>query len=137
MLTFIITAAFTYIAMCFVALLAIHRAPIDPIDREEPIDMDGKDKHGQSTQGFLLVLEGHYPHGSLVMRTDPVSAAIAIGVAARMVDSPTPARIVPATPANLDRYPALVDTDRVVQWLIVNRPAPVARWNESSLVSSN
>ena len=128
-------AAFTYIAMCLVALLAIHRAPIDPTGKE-PRDMNHHD-HEHDHNQFLLVLEGDYPHGSLVMRTDPLSAAIAISAAARMVDSPTPARILPATPANLDRYPALVDTDRVVQWLIVNRPAPVAKWNESSLVSSN
>ena len=129
MLTIIATiAAFTYIIACWVALLAIHRAPI-----ERKATMHHHHYHNE----FLLIIEGTSPVGDVRFRTAPLPLGVAMGAAARMVDSPTPARIVPATPANLDRYPALVDTSAVVVWLFQHRPAPVAKWNESSLVSSN
>ena len=81
---------------------------------------------------FILVIEGSSPIGDLKLRTEPLPLGVVIGAAARMADSPTPAEIVPATRANMDRYQAMVETDRVVEWLYRNRPLPVARWQYES-----
>ena len=77
---------------------------------------------------FCLVIQGSTSIGDLAMRTEPLPLSVVIGAAARMIDSPTPAQIVPATRANLDRWPQMVETERVVMWLYRNRPLPVARW---------
>jgi hypothetical protein len=82
---------------------------------------------------FCLVIEGSSPVGDLKLRTEPLPLSVVIGAAARMADSPTPAQIVPATPANMDRWPAMVETDRIVTWLYRNRPLPVARWQYEAM----
>ena len=86
---------------------------------------------------FCLVIQGSTSIGDLAMRTEPLPLSVVIGAAARMIDSPTPAQIVPATRANMDRWPAMVETDRVVTWLYRNRPLPMARWHYEAGVLPN
>ena len=77
---------------------------------------------------FLLIIEGSSPIGDLKMRSEPLPLGVVIGAAARMADSPTPAEIVPATPGNMDRWPAMVETEAMVVWLYRNRPMPCPTW---------
>ena len=77
---------------------------------------------------FLLVIEGSSPIGDLKMRTEPLPLGVVLGAAARMADSPTPAEIVLATKANMDRWPAMVETEAMVVWLYRNRPMPCPVW---------
>jgi len=86
---------------------------------------------------FFLVIEGSSPIGDLKLRTEPLPLGVVIGAAARMADSPTPAEIVPATKANMDRWPAMIETEAMVTWLYRNRPLPVARWHYEVMEMKN
>jgi hypothetical protein len=77
---------------------------------------------------FILVIQGSTSIGDVSLRTDPLPPAVAIGAAARMATSPTPAEILPATRSNLDRYPAMVETEATIVWLYRNRPMPCPVW---------
>jgi hypothetical protein len=77
---------------------------------------------------FFVIIRGSTSIGDMAMRTEPLPLSVVIGAAARMADSPTTAQIVPATRANMDRWPVMVETERVVEWMYRNRPLPVARW---------
>ena len=77
---------------------------------------------------FCLVIQGPTSIGDLAMRTEPLPLSVVIGAAARMVMSPTTVHIVPATPANMDRWAVMVETERVVAWMYRHRPAPMAKW---------
>ena len=123
-------AAFTYIILCGVALWKTRNAPNERNERETT-DMHHQHhqhhQHHHHCHEFLLVIEGTSPVGEVNFRTSPLPLGVAMGAAARMVDSPTPARIVPATPANLDRWPEMLDSERVVVWLYQNKPLPTRR----------
>jgi len=77
---------------------------------------------------FVLIIQGSTSIGDLSLRTEPLPLSVAIGAAARMADSPTPAQIAPATQVNLDSYPAMVETESTVVWLYKNRPMPCPVW---------
>jgi hypothetical protein len=77
---------------------------------------------------FCLVIQGTTSIGDMAMRTGPLPLSVVIGAAARMAMSPTTVQIVPATRANMERWPQMIETERVVKWMYRNRPLPVARW---------
>ena len=77
---------------------------------------------------FVLIIQGSTSIGDLRLRTEPLPLSVAIGAAARMADSPTPAEILPATREAMDRYPAMVETQSTVVWLYKNRPMPCPVW---------
>jgi hypothetical protein len=75
---------------------------------------------------LIVVIQAEGLVGSLALRTAPMPAADALTIASRMWESPTPARIEPATPERLDAYPSIPSTGAMAEFLR-QRPA-VIRW---------
>jgi hypothetical protein len=84
---------------------------------------------------MILVIQAEGPQASLAVATVPMSAFEAVCLASRMWDSPTPARLEPATRERLDAYPSIPATAAVAEFLL-NRPA-VMRWSHSAKPGMN
>lgn len=67
---------------------------------------------------MILVVEALTENASLSMRSAPISPVLALMLASRMANSPTPARIQLATRERLDHYPTMPSTGAMVEFLL-------------------
>jgi hypothetical protein len=81
---------------------------------------------------MILVIEALTGKGSLSMRSEPISPVLALMLASRMANSPTPAQIQPATRERLDHYPAMPSTGSLIHFLL---PQPANQTWRYPLVS--
>ena len=84
---------------------------------------------------MILVIQAEGPTASLALATVPMSAFEAVCLASRMWDSPTPARLEPATRERLDAYPSIPSTAAMAEFLL-KRPA-VKRWSYEAKAGAN